>query len=93
MSAFSVPVTDASSRYMSAAEQAAGRTQTVLAVDLDLGAERRERHQVGVDAAAADHVATRRRDVGRAEAGQQRPGAAGSTRGSAAQLRIECGRA
>ena len=40
---------------------------------LDLGTERGERVDVGVDAAAADDVAARRRHCGGAEPGEQRP--------------------
>ena len=45
-----------------------------VALVLDLGPERAERVEVGIEAAAADHVAAGRRHVGRAEAGQQRAG-------------------
>ena len=89
MTAFSVPVTDASSRYMSAPRRPPGRRQPVLAVGGDLGAQAGEGHQVRVDAAAADHVAARRRDVGGAEAGQQRAGEQDRGPDARAQLGVQ----
>ena len=73
------------------AAQPAGGAQAVLAADVDLGAQRCQRHQMGVDAAAADHVAARRRDVGRAEAREQRAGEQDRRADPLAQLGIELG--
>ena len=90
MIAFSVPITDASSRYMRLPDEAL-RAQVVGAVDLHLDAELREGVNVGVEAPAADHVAARRRDDGTPEARQQ--GAGEQERGAnlAAEVGIELG--
>ncbi len=56
------------------AQAAVGRAHADLAVVLDLGAERAEGVEVRIEAAAADHVAARRRHQRAAEAGEQRPG-------------------
>ena len=71
MIAFSVPMTDASSRYMRVPAQPVGR-ELVDAVDLDVGAERGERVDVRVEAAPADDVAARRRHRHPSEAREQR---------------------
>ena len=57
-----------------ALEPAGGALQLDPAVALDPGAEVVEGVEVGVEAAAADEVAARRRHAGLAEARQQRPG-------------------
>ena len=69
--AFSVAVTEASSRKMSAPLEA-GVAQPVVAVDQALGAERAERQQVGVHPAPADEVAAGERQLHLAAARQQR---------------------
>ena len=84
ISAFSVAMTDGSSMKKSQARRpVAARRAGRRALDAHLGAEGAEGVEVRVEAAAADHVAAGRRHVGAAEAGQQRPGAAGTRRGCA----------
>ena len=65
--------------------------QAVAAVGLHVGAQAGERHQVGIDAAPADDVAARRRDVGGAEAGEQRAREQDRGADARAQLGIERG--
>ena len=74
MSAFSVAVTDASSRWNSVPWRPLGARKRYVRSAVDLGAQAGEREQVRVDAPAADDVAARRRHVGAAEAREQRPG-------------------
>ena len=73
MTAFSVPVTLGSSRNTSVPFRPAGAVMSMERSTIDLGAERLERQDVRVDAAAADHVAARRRHVA-AAAREQRAG-------------------
>ena len=61
----------------------------VAAVDLDLGAELGERVDVRVEAPAADDVAAGRRDLGAAEAREQRPGEQERRADAAAELLVE----
>ena len=72
MTAFSVPVTLASSRNNVVPLKTLGAHLVPLS-GLDLGAERGERVDMGVDPAPADDVSARRRHRGGAEAGEQRP--------------------
>ena len=73
MIAFSVPMTDASSRYMRVPRRPVGR-ELVDAVDMDVGAESGERVDVRVEASPADHVATGRRHGHASEAREERTG-------------------
>ena len=84
MIAFSVPMTEASSRY-TRAPRSALRGELVDAVELDSDAERGERVDVRVEAPAADHVAAGRRHGDAAEPGEQRARRGGTRRGSRAR--------
>ena len=73
ISAFSVPITDGSSMKKShACRPPSGARDVDVAAVLDGRAERAERVEVRVQAAAADHVAAGRRHQRGAEARQQR---------------------
>ena len=89
MSAFSVPVTLGSSRKMSAPVEALLGLELVAVADGDRGAELLEREEVGVDPAAADDVAARRRQRDRAEPGEQRPGEQDRRADPGAELGVE----
>ena len=65
--------------------------ELVDAVDVDVGAERGERVDVRVEAAAADHVAARRRHGHPAEAREQRPGEQERGADLARELGVEVG--
>ena len=73
-SAFSVAMTDGSSMKTSPARRPAGRAQLDVAAVLEGRAERGERVEVRVQAAAADDVAAGRRHPHAAEAREQRAG-------------------
>ena len=90
MIAFSVPITDASSRYMRLPTRPFG-AKVVGAVDLHLDAELGEGVDVGVEPPAADHVAARRRHDGPAEARQQRAGEQEGGADLAAEVGVELG--
>ena len=90
MIAFSVPITEASSRYMRLPTRPLG-SEVVGAVDLHLDAELREGVDVGVEPPAADHVAARRRHDGAAEARQQRAGEQERGADLAAEVGVELG--
>ena len=74
-STFSVAVTEASSRKMSAPRSPLGRANDIAAARVDLRAEAAEREHVGVDAATADEVAAR--------AARSRPGRSAPSSGPA----------
>ena len=81
MIVFSVAMTLASSRKTLVPRRPCGAHLEAVA-DVDLGAELGERVDVGVEAAAADHVAARRRDARRRRHGRAAGRRAGTTRGS-----------
>ena len=74
-------------------QPAVGRGQPDVAVELDVGAERAERVEVRVEAAAADHVAARGRQQRRAEARQQRPADQHGGADALGQVGVDLGRA
>ena len=80
MTAFSVPITRRLVEEDLRAAQPVG-AQLVALADLDLGAELLERVEVRVEAAAADHVAARRRHDRAAAAARAAGRRAGTTRG------------
>ncbi len=86
MIAFSVAITDASSRWTRFAVERP--FQLVAAVRLDLGAELGERVDVRVEAAPADHVAAGRRHLRAPEAGEQRAGEQERRADAARELRV-----
>ena len=88
ITAFSVAITDASSRNIRLPRSPSVR-RLVGAVQLDLDAELHERVDVRVEPAAADHVAARRRHGRAAEAGEQRPGEQERRPDLAAEHRVE----
>ena len=92
--AFSVAMTEASSMKKSQACSPSGGAQLERALGAHLGAERAEGVQVGVEPAAADHVAAGRRHVGLAEARQQRAGEQEGGADALGQLGVDlaCGR-
>jgi len=63
----------------------------VIALGLDLDAQLDKRLHVRVEAAAADHVTARRRDLDRARARQQRPGEQEGGADAPAEIGIEIG--
>ena len=73
MMMLAVPVTEASSRSIGAAQLASlDREEVVGDVEVELRAELLEAEEVGVQAPASDLVAARLGDVAHAEAGEHR---------------------
>ena len=91
-SAFSVAMTDGSSMNTSQAARPRGASSTMSRSMIDGGAHGAERVEVRVEPAAADDVAARRRHVGAAEAGQQRPGEQEGRAYALGQVAIDRGR-
>ena len=90
MIAFSVPITDASSRYMRVPRRPFdGELED--AVDRDVGSERRKRVHVRVESPAADHVAAGRWHDDAPEARQQRAGEQERSANLARELGVEVG--
>ena len=87
MIAFSVAITDASSRNSRLPFEAVG-AEVVGAVELDLDAELHEGVDVRVEPAAADHVAARRRHGRPARSARAAARRAGTRRGSRGRDRV-----